>query len=113
MNPSFSARFCALVVSHEAAMPHKPAKRALDNPPARQYRKTLGRFGTLYYFHFELGPLIHDPLLKGFSGIAAVYPELAQLGKPSFNALENLLSPVPLRTTGRSHDHPQQQAQGI
>src|SRR3954447_24447732 len=110
MNPSFSAGLCAFVISHQASMAHEPAKCALDNPTARQYRKTLGRFGTLDDFHLELGPLIDDPLCKGFSGVAAVYPELAQLGKPICNPLENLLSPGSLRTTGRSHDDTQQQS---
>jgi len=94
-------------------MPHEPAKRALDNPPTRQYRKALGRFGALDDFYFELGPVIADPLLKCLSGVAAVYPELSQLGEPSSNPLENLLGPVSLRTTSRSHDHAQQQSQGI
>src|SRR5881396_2069932 len=81
MNPSFSARHCALVVSHKTPMSHEPAKRALDNPPARQYRKALGRFGALDDLHFELGPVIADPLLKGLPGVAAVYPELSQLSR--------------------------------
>src|SRR6185369_6803233 len=113
MNPRFSARHCAFVVSDKSSMPHEPAKRALDNPPTRQYRKALGRFGALDDFYFELGPVIADPLLKCLSGVAAVYPELSQLGEPSSNPLENLLGPVSLRTTSRSHDHAQQQSQGI
>src|SRR5438105_4990916 len=91
MNPSFSARFCAFVVSDKAAVPHEPAKGALDNPAARQDRKSFDRIGTLDHFHFELGPVIEDPLLKGFSGVTTVHPELAQLGEPVPNALENLL----------------------
>src|SRR6266536_3480260 len=113
MNPSFSARHCAFVVSHKTPMSHEPAKRALDNPPARQYCKALGRFAALDDFHFELGPVIADPLLKCFSGVAAVYPELSQLGEPSCDPLQNLLSPVSLRTTGPGNDHAQQQSQGI
>src|SRR5882757_8237208 len=85
MNPSFSARFCPFVVSHKASMPHEPAKCTLDNPAPRQYCKTLDRFATLDDFHFELGPVIADPLLKCFSGVAAIYPELSQLGEPSSN----------------------------
>src|SRR6266498_592942 len=113
LNPSFSARHCAFIVSHKTPMSHEPAKRALDNPPARQYRKALGRFGALDDLQFELGPVIADPLLKGLPGVAAVYPELSQLGEPSCDPLQNLLSPVSLRTTGRGNDHAQQQSQGI
>src|SRR6266545_3538831 len=113
LNPSFSARHCAFIVSHKAPMSHEPAKRALDNPPARQYRKALGRFGALDDLQFELGPVIADPLLKSLPGVAAVYPELSQLGEPSCDPLQNLLSPVSLRTTGRGNDHAQQQSQGI
>src|SRR5881296_3548239 len=104
MNPSFSARHCAFVVSHKTPVSHEPAKGALDNPPARQYRKALRRFGALDDLHFELGPVIADPLLKGLPGVAAVYPELSQLREPSCDPLQNLLSPVSLRTTGRGTD---------
>ncbi len=62
MNPSFSTRYCAFVVSHKTSMPHEPAKRALDNPPARQYREAFGRRGALDDLHFELGPVIADLL---------------------------------------------------
>src|SRR5436309_6032830 len=113
MNPSFSARHCAFVVSHKTPMAHEPAKRALDNPPARQYRKALDRFGALDDLHFELGPVIADPLFKGLTGVAAVYPELSQLGEPSCDPLQNLLSPVSLRTVSRGNDHAQQQSQSI
>src|SRR5437762_349620 len=113
VNPSFGARLRAFVVSHKASMSHEPANRALDNPPARQYRKALGRFRALDDFHFKLGPTILHPLLKILSCIAAINPNLSHLGEPSCNPLENLLSPVSLRTTGRSHDHAQQQSQGI
>lgn len=41
VKPSFGARHGAFVVSHKTPVPHQPAKRALDNPAARQYRKTL------------------------------------------------------------------------
>src|SRR6266487_6882883 len=113
MNPGFSTRYCAFVVSHKTSMPHEPAKRALDNPPPRQYREAFGRRGALDDLHFELGPVIADPLFKGFSGIAAVYPQLTQFGEPSFDPLQDLLSPVSLRTTSRCNDHAQQQSQGI
>src|SRR6266487_3240345 len=113
MNPSFRARLGAFVISHKASMAHEPTKRALNNPPARQYRKALGRCGALDDLHFELRPVIADPLLKGLPAVSAVDPELSQLGEPSCDLLQNLLSPFSLRTTGRGHDHAQQQSQGI
>src|ERR1051325_9894994 len=83
MNPSFSARQCAFVVSHKTPMSHEPTEGALDNPSTWQYRKALGRFGALDDFHFEFGPVIADPPLKARSHVAAVYPELSQLREPS------------------------------
>src|SRR5690349_7585933 len=113
VNPSFSARHCAFVVSHQTPMAHESTKRTLDDPPARQYRKALDRFGALDDLHFELGPVVADPLFKGLTAVGTVYPELSQLGEPSCDLLQNLLSPVSLRTIGRGDDHAQQQSQGI
>src|SRR6266516_1516392 len=113
MNPSFSARLRAFVISHKASMSHEPAKGALDNPPARQHRKALGRLRALDDFHFELGPTFLHPGLEVLSRIAAINPNLSHLGEPSCNPLENLLSPVSFRTTGRRDDHAQQQSQSI
>src|ERR1043166_1274061 len=113
MNPSFSAGHCAFVVSHKTPVAHEPAKRALNNPAARQDRKALGRCGALDDLHFELRPVIADPLLKGLPAVSAVYPEFSQLGEPSCDLLQNLLSPFSLRTTGWGNGHAQQQPQGI
>jgi len=112
VNPSFSARLRAFVISHKASMSHEPAKRALDNPPARQYRKPWS-IQSADDFHFKLGPTILHPLLKILSCIAAINPNLSHLGEPSCNPLENLLSPVSLGQLAGVTTTPQQQSQGI
>src|SRR6185436_6332161 len=61
----------------------------------------------------SLGQLSLTHCGKALPGVAAVYPELSQLGEPSCDPLQNLLSPVSLRTTGWGHDHAHQQSQGI
>src|SRR5258707_1603684 len=113
MNPRFSARFGALVVSYEASLAHQPAKGSLDNPAPGQDRKSLHIVRAFDDLNLDLGPTILDPGLEILSGVAAIDPNLAQLGEPSGHLIEHLLRPVTFRATGGSHFHPQQETQRI
>src|SRR5260221_4029194 len=113
MNPRFSARFGALVVSYEASLAHQPAKGSLDNPAPGQDRKSLHIVRAFDDLNLDLGPTILDPGLEILSGVAAIDPNLAQLGEPSGGLIEHWLRHVTFGAPGGSHYHSQQQTQGI
>lgn len=82
VNPGFGTGLGAFIVPHQAAMAHEPAKSALDNPPARQHRKTGGRIRTLDDFSCSLGQLRVYPLAEGLSRVATYQPIMST---PAYN----------------------------
>src|SRR6516225_8924685 len=97
MNPGFTARGGALVVSHKAAVAHQPTKGPLDNPTVGQQGKSLGLVRALDDLYLDLGPMICHPLFKGLACVAPIGPDLSQKGKPSGNLAEQLLGTFSLR----------------
>ena len=55
MNPGFGTGFSALVVTHESAMAHEPAKGAFNDPAARQHGEAGGGVRALDDFDFLIG----------------------------------------------------------
>src|SRR5436190_22955676 len=91
MHPRFCARLSLFVVSHESTVTHEPSEGSLDDPSLGQHRKALNIVGALDHFDLNRGPALLDPVLEIFSRIAAVDPDLAQLGVPSSDPVEQLL----------------------
>lgn len=72
-------------------MAHKPAKRVLDDPPARQDLEPGGVIRAFDYFDFQFEPMGAYPLVESFARVAASHPEFAPPRDPVANPFKRLL----------------------
>lgn len=92
---------------------------ASTNPTYAPPPIVLGHFeprdivGALYCFNLQFGMMALDPLSKVFAGVSPVDPDHPQAYEPPRESLQDFLSTVSLRATGRRDNNTQQKPEYV
>ena len=115
MDQGFGMFSFGFVVSHQAAVFHKPAKGSLDDPAFGQHGKAALVFETWHHLQAQGArfAMRGHPSCEGRTGIGLVGPEAAQPAKPLERPTEELAGATLFGEIGRSNANPQQQTQGV
>src|ERR1035438_6693468 len=103
------------VVAYQAAVLHKPAEGALDDPTPGQHFEAALVLETGDNFQAQAAGLAMrgDPSCKSSPQIALIGPDTTQPTKPLKALGEESASAGLLVNIGRGHTNPEQQAQGV
>src|ERR1035441_7218618 len=103
------------VVAYKAAVLHKPAEGALDDPAPGQHFEAALVLETGDNFQAQAAGLAMrgDPGSKSSPPIALIGPDTTQPTKPLKGLGEESASAGLLGNIGRGHTNPEQQAQGV
>lgn len=113
IDPSFSAGLGGFVIADQSALAHEPAEGAFHYPAARQNFEASSVIGAFDDLDRQLGAQPLDPVGKGFTGVAPIHPQDAQLGEPAQDSAQHLLCSLAFSSAGRGHGHAEHQPQGV